>query len=253
MSKQPQMIVVDFEIELDKYQLTDYGISEATSIYCSLITEEKYSNYQEMDNLALLELSAKEDKALRRFVDKDLKTKILQYKKKQMRPLLMLDAIMETVKELIMNYSEKHSYLSLAEIAVTGDVTTFQNPEFENTLNSLTLEAKQALIDSLGFESDDELVDYLMNLYDDPFGLDFDAFDDEDDDYDDDEGGSVIFHDFGDDRWVLGKKRRRTISQLTKAAVPNDVGLAAFIVYGAWGDGLVRITFELLRFNLDVS
>ena len=178
MSKQPQMIVVDFEIELDKYQLTDYGISEATSIYCSLITEEKYSNYQEMDNLALLELSAKEDKALRRFVDKDLKTKILQYKKKQMRPLLMLDAIMETVKELIMNYSEKHSYLSLAEIAVTGDVTTFQNPEFENTLNSLTLEAKQALIDSLGFESDDELVDYLMNLYDDPFGLDFDAFDD---------------------------------------------------------------------------
>ena len=165
-----------------------------------LITEEKYSNYQEMDNLALLELSAKEDKALRRFVDKDLKTKIRQYKKKQMRPLLMLDAIMETVKELIMNYSEKHSYLSLAEIAVTGDVTTFQNPEFENTLNSLTLEAKQALIDSLGFESDDELVDYLMNLYDDPFGLDFDAFDDEDDDYDDDEGGSVIFHDFGDDR-----------------------------------------------------
>lgn len=253
MSKQPQMIVVDFEIELDKYQLTDYGISEATSIYCSLITEEKYSNYQEMDNLALLELSAKEDKALRRFVDKDLKTKILQYKKKQMRPLLMLDAIMETVKELIMNYSEKHSYLSLAEIAVTGDVTTFQNPEFENTLNSLTLEAKQALIDSLGFESDDELVDYLMNLYDDPFGLDFDAFDDEDDDYDDDEGGSVIFHDFGDDRWVLGKKRRRTITKLTKAAVPNDVGLAAFIVYGAWGDGLVRITFELLRFNLDVS
>ena len=231
MSKQPQMIVVDFEIELDKYQLTDYGISEATSIYCSLITEEKYSNYQEMDNLALLELSAKEDKALRRFVDKDLKTKILQYKKKQMRPLLMLDAIMETVKELIMNYSEKHSYLSLAEIAVKGDVTTFQNPEFENTLNSLTLEAKQALIDSLGFESDDELVDYLMNLYDDPFGLDFDAFDDEDDDYDDDEGGSVIFHDFGDDRWVLGKKRRRTISQLTKAAAPDDVGLAAFIVY----------------------
>lgn len=253
MSKQPQMIVVDFEIELDKYQLTDYGISEATSIYCSLITEEKYSNYQEMDNLALLELSAKEDKALRRFVDKDLKTKILQYKKKHMRPLLMLDAIMETVKELIMNYSEKHSYLSLAEIAVTGDVTTFQNPEFENTLNSLTLEAKQALIDSLGFESDDELVDYLMNLYDDPFGLDFDAFDDEDDDYDDDEGGSVIFHDFGDDRWVLGKKRRRTITKLTKAAVPNDVGLAAFVVYGAWGDGLVRITFELLRFNLDVS
>lgn len=235
MSKQPQMIVVDFEIELDKYQLTDYGISEATSIYCSLITEEKYSNYQEMDNLALLELSAKEDKALRRFVDKDLKTKILQYKKKQMRPLLMLDAIMETVKELIMNYSEKHSYLSLAEIAVTGDVTTFQNPEFENTLNSLTLEAKQALIDSLGFESDDELVDYLMNLYDDPFDLEFDQFDDEDDDYDDDEGGSVIFHDFGDDRWVLGKKRRRMISQLTKAAVPNDVGLAAFVVYGAWG------------------
>lgn len=253
MSKQPQMIVVDFEIELDKYQLTDYGISEATSIYCSLITEEKYSNYQEMDNLALLELSAKEDKALRRFVDKDLKTKILQYKKKQMRPLLMLDAIMETVKELIMNYSEKHSYLSLAEIAVTGDVTTFQNPEFENTLNSLTLEAKQALIDSLGFESDDELVDYLMNLYDDPFGLDFDAFDDEDDDYDDDEGGSVIFHDFGDDRWVLGKKRRRTITKLAKAADPDDVGLAAFVVYGAWGDGLVRITFELLRFNLDVS
>lgn len=235
MSKQPQMIVVDFEIELDKYQLTDYGISEATSIYCSLITEEKYSNYQEMDNLALLELSAKEDKALRRFVDKDLKTKILQYKKKQMRPLLMLDAIMETVKELIMNYSEKHSYLSLAEIAVTGDVTTFQNPEFENTLNSLTLEAKQALIDSLGFESDDELVDYLMNLYDDPFDLEFDRFDDEDDDYDDDEGGSVIFHDFGDDRWVLGKKRRRTITKLTKAAVPNDVGLAAFVVYGAWG------------------
>lgn len=253
MSKQPQMIVVDFEIELDKYQLTDYGISEATSIYCSLITEEKYSNYQEMDNLALLELSAKEDKALRRFVDKDLKTKILQYKKKQMRPLLMLDAIMETVKELIMNYSEKHSYLSLAEIAVTGDVTTFQNPEFENTLNSLTLEAKQALIDSLGFESDDELVDYLMNLYDDPFGLDFDAFDDEDDDYDDDEGGSVIFHDFGDDRWVLGKKLRRTITKLAKAAAPDDVGLAAFVVYGAWGDGLVRITFELLRFNLDVS
>lgn len=253
MSKQPQMIVVDFEIELDKYQLTDYGISEATSIYCSLITEEKYSNYQEMDNLALLELSAKEDKALRRFVDKDLKTKILQYKKKQLRPLLMLDAIMETVKELIMNYSEKHSYLSLAEIAVTGDVTTFQNPEFENTLNSLTLEAKQALIDSLGFESDDELVDYLMNLYDDPFGLDFDAFDDEDDDYDDDEGGSVIFHDFGDDRWVLGKKRRRTITKLAKAADPDDVGLAAFVVYGAWGDGLVRITFELLRFNLDVS
>ena len=235
MYKQPQMIVVDFEIELDKYQLTDYGISEATSIYCSLITEEKYSNYQEMDNLALLELSAKEDKALRRFVDKDLKTKILQYKKKHMRPLLMLDAIMETVKELIMNYSEKHSYLSLAEIAVTGDVTTFQNPEFENTLNSLTLEAKQALIDSLGFESDDELVDYLMNLYDDPFGLDFDAFDDEDDDYDDDEGGSVIFHDFGDDRWVLGKKRRRTITKLTKAAAPDDVGLAAFVVYGAWG------------------
>ena len=208
MSKQPQMIVVDFEIELDKYQLTDYGISEATSIYCSLITEEKYSNYQEMDNLALLELSAKEDKALRRFVDKDLKTKILQYKKKQMRPLLMLDAIMETVKELIMNYSEKHSYLSLAEIAVTGDVTTFQNPEFENTLNSLTLEAKQALIDSLGFESDDELVDYLMSLYDDSFDLEFDRFDDFDDENDDDdaddekddEGGSVIFHDFGDDR-----------------------------------------------------
>lgn len=205
MSKQPQMIVVDFEIELDEYQLTPYGISEATSIYCSLITEVRYSNYQEMDNHTLLELNAKEDKALRRFLDKKLKIKIPQFKKIHMRPLLLLDAIIETVRDLIMDYSEKHSYLSLAEIVVTGDVTTFQNPEFEHTLHSLTLEAKQTLIESLNFESDDELVDYLMSLYDDSFDLEFDRFNDENDDDngddgDDDDNGSVIFHDFGDHR-----------------------------------------------------
>ena len=47
-----------------------------------------------------------------------------------------------------------------------------------------------------------------MSLYDDSFDLEFDRFDDFDDENDDDdaddekddEGGSVIFHDFGDDR-----------------------------------------------------
>ena len=189
--------VIEYEIDLASYQLEAFGIDHLTSIFCTLFVDTEYV----MMNDDVVELIPKEAKLLQRHLDRQMFKTIHTIENKNLRRLVFLDEIIQTIEKELLLYSEKHPFIQVVEISIDSALTTYSNPLLIETLDEFYDEAKLDFKDMMNMTSDKEFADFfmdnlsLLDSVEDDF--DDDVFDEEDDDDTPGNGDNVLKFPFG--------------------------------------------------------
>lgn len=149
-------VMVSKTIEVDSDMRFDLILSGDFQINYKLLIDSNFlvdANDQYMPRLI-----AKEDVALEKFVHEKLTEAIDALKVKSMRPLLVVDGLLMAVSDAIEGYSELHSFIELIEVELDGKVQSHYNQEVYSKMESKYQELKNAYIDELELEDDDEFV-----------------------------------------------------------------------------------------------
>lgn len=189
--------VIEYEIDLASYQLEAFGIDHLTSIFCTLFVDTEYV----MMNDDVVELIPKEAKLLQRHLDRQMFKTIHTIEKQNLRRLVFLDEIIQTIEKELLLYSEKHPFIQVVEISIDSALTTYSNPLLIETLDDFYDEATLDFKEMMNMTSDKEFADFfmdnlsLLDSVEDDF--DDDVFDEEDDDDTPGNGDNVLKFPFG--------------------------------------------------------
>lgn len=182
--------VIEFEIDLASYQLEAFGIDNLTNIFYTLFVDTEYV----VINDDVVELKPKEAKPLQRHLDRKIIKTIQAIEKKNLRRLVFLDEILQTIEKELLLYSEKHPFIQVVEISLDAALTTYSNPLLIETLDEFYDEAKLDFMEMMNMTSDEEFEGFfmdnlsLLDSEDDDF--DDDSFDEDEDKDDDDTPGN---------------------------------------------------------------
>lgn len=191
--------VIEFEIDLASYQLEAFGIDNLTEIFCTLFVDTEYV----MMTDDVVELIPKEAKPLQRHLDRQIIKTIHTIENKNLRPLVFLDEIIQTIEKELLLYSEKHPFIQVVEISIDTVATTYSNPLLIETLDEFYDEAKLDFMEMMNMTSDEEFEDFfidnlsLLDSKEDDFDNYEDVFDEEDDDDTPGNGDNVLKFPFG--------------------------------------------------------
>lgn len=189
--------VIEYEIDLSSYQLEAFGIDNLTNIFCTLFVDTEYV----MMNNDVFELIPKEAKLLQRHLDRQMFKTIHTIENINLRRLVFLDEIIQTIEKELLLYSEKHPFIQVVEISIDSALTTYSNPLLIETLEDFYDEATLDFKEMMNMTSDKEFADFfmdnlsLLDSVEDDF--DDDVFDEEDDDDTPGNGDNVLKFPFG--------------------------------------------------------
>lgn len=151
--------VIEYEIDLASYQLEAFGIDNLTNIFCTLFVDTEYV----MMNDDVVELIPKEAKLLQRHLDRQMFKTIHTIENKNLRRLVFLDEIIQTIEKELLLYSEKHPFIQVVEISIDSALTTYSNPLLIETLDDFYDEATLDFKEILNMTSDKEFADFFMD------------------------------------------------------------------------------------------
>lgn len=180
--------VIEYEFSLEHYQLEPFGIDDLTSIYCTLFVDEEYI----VDGDFMPELNRKDNQAIERLLDKEIRTVIKSLDQQEnLRNLIVLDKIALVIEEALLAYCKKNPYIQVVKISFDDFVTTYSNPELLDVLSELYEESKSEFMDMMDFDDEGDLEDFFMNNLD-LLGNGLHGFDFEDDDDEPDNDNKIL-------------------------------------------------------------